>query len=77
MLFLRLKSGEYLTIGENITIQVFPDGGSAVRVGVNAPKNLSVLRGEVRERSGAERPKGLVGPLYEDPAVKESSVSNG
>ena len=62
MLFLQLKEGEYLTIGEDIAVQVFPDSGGRVRVAVKAPKNLTVLRGEVRERSGARRPEGLVGP---------------
>lgn len=66
MLFLRLKSGEYLTIGENIAIQAFPESGTAVRVAINAPKDVSILRGDVRERNGGERPQGLVGPLYEN-----------
>lgn len=65
MLSLRMRSGEYLTIGEEIAIQVFPESGTAVRVAISAPKDVRILRGEVRERSGAERPKGLVGPLYE------------
>lgn len=65
MLFLRLKSGEYLTIGEDIAIQVFPESGAAVRVAINAPKDVDILRGEVRERSGAKPPSGLVGPMYE------------
>ena len=44
MLFLRLKSGEYLTIGEDIAIQVFPESGAAVRVAINAPKDVDILR---------------------------------
>ena len=60
MLFLQLKSGEYLTIGEDIAIQVFQDSGNRIRVGVNAPKDLAILRGEVLERTGAERPEGLM-----------------
>ena len=71
MLFLQLKSGEYLTIGDDIAIQVFQGSGAYVRVGVNAPKNMTVLRGEVRERTRAERPEGLV-----DPPVN-SKVSSG
>lgn len=60
MLFLQLKSGEYLTIGEDIAIQVFQDSGNRIRVGVNAPKDFTILRGEVLERTGAERPEGLM-----------------
>ena len=60
MLFLQLKSGEYLTIGEDIAIQVFPDSANNVRVAVKAPKDLTILRGEVRERNGGQQPQGLI-----------------
>lgn len=70
MLSLRLKSGEYLTIGEDVAIQVFPESSSAVRVAVSAPRDVNVLRGDVRERTGAKRPAGLVGPLYENPGTE-------
>ena len=71
MLFLQLKSGEYLTIGENITVQVFRDAGDRIRVAVKAPKDIAILRGEVRERNGTGRPDGLIGPC------KLHSVSSG
>lgn len=61
MLFLQLKEGEYLTIGEEIAIQVFQDTGSKIRVAVSAPREMTVLRGEVREKLGGKRPEGLVG----------------
>ena len=54
MLSLQLKDGEYLTIGEDIVIQVFTN--STIRVSVQAPRDLAVLRGEVLERNGGERP---------------------
>ena len=66
MLSLQLNSGEYLTIGEDIVIQVF--GGSAAKVAVQAPRELTVLRGEVWERNGGKRPDCLLG---------EKPVSNG
>ena len=75
MLFLQLNPGEYLTIGEDIAVQVFLDSGSRIRVAVNAPKEMTILRGEVRERSGAKRPEGLVGPMAAPPQPK--SISNG
>ncbi|MCI9214846.1 MAG: carbon storage regulator, partial [Oscillospiraceae bacterium] len=34
MLFLQLKSGEYLTIGEDIAIQVFQETSDRIRVAV-------------------------------------------
>lgn len=60
MLFLQLKSGEYLTIGEDIVIQVFRETGDKIRVAVKAPRELSVLRGEVLERTGEDRPSGVL-----------------
>ena len=54
------ESGEYLTIGENVAIQVFREKGNRIRVAVNAPKDLTVLRGEVLDRNGADRPDGLI-----------------
>lgn len=62
MLFLQLKSGEYLTIGEDIAIQVFKETGDRIRVAVKAPRNMTVLRGEVLERVGEDRPDGLIPP---------------
>ena len=40
MLFLQLKSGEYLTIGEDIAVQVFQETSDRIRVAVTAPKDL-------------------------------------
>ena len=59
MLSLQLKSGEYLTIGEDIAIQIFQQSGSAFSVAVKAPKEISILRGAVAERSGKKKPDDL------------------
>ena len=58
MLSLLLKSGEYLTIGENIVVQIFEESGDAFRVSVKAPREIPIVRGELLERTG-ERPDGL------------------
>lgn len=60
MLSLQLKDGEYLTIGKDIVIQVFAT--STIRLSVQAPKDMAILRGEVRERAGEDRPQCLYGP---------------
>ena len=67
MLSLMLKEGEYLTIGEDIVVQVFPDSKSRVRLAIKAPKDVPILRGDVRERTGARRPDGLVGLMATQP----------
>lgn len=68
MLFLQLKSGEYLTIGDDIAIQVFQETGDRIRVAVTAPRDMTILRGEVRERNGVNRPDGLIRPQKPGPA---------
>ena len=60
MLSLQLKDGEYLTIGEDIVIQVFTN--STIRVAVQAPRDMTVLRGEVLERNGEDRPDCVYDP---------------
>lgn len=71
MLFLQLEHGEYLTIGEDIAVQVFLDTGSRIRVAVKAPRELTILRGEVLERNGGQRPQGLIDPS------KNPQISSG
>lgn len=61
MLRLRLKSGEYLTIGKDIAVQVFRRKGDCLEVAVEAPKDVIVLRGELYERDN-ERPGFLDKP---------------
>ncbi len=71
MLSLQLKSGEYLTIGDDIAIQIFQQSGSAFSVAVKAPKEIPVLRGAVAERSGEQRPDGLRDQRSKTPAEKK------
>ena len=77
MLSLNLKDGEYLTIGEDIVIQVFTN--STIRVAVQAPREMTVLRGEVLERGGEDRPDCLYdrSPEKMKKADKRNKVSNG
>lgn len=78
MLSLLLKEGEYLTIGEDIVVQVFPDSRSRVRLAIKAPRDVTILRGDLREKVGVQRPDGLVGPLAaERPKRETKSVSTG
>jgi carbon storage regulator len=54
MLILTRKSGETITIGENIQIRVLGVKGGQVRIGVDAPREVTVNREEVFERVQAE-----------------------
>ena len=56
MLSLTLNQGDYLTIGSDIVVQLRRVSGDRCRVTVQAPQELPILRGEVLERTGGERP---------------------
>lgn len=47
MLVLTRKPQEKIRIGDNITITVIKTKGSGVRIGIEAPAEVSVLRGEL------------------------------
>ena len=47
MLVLTRKTGETITIDDDITIQIVQVRGRQVRVGIEAPKNKKVQRGEL------------------------------
>lgn len=50
MLILTRNIGETLVIGDNITITVLGVSGHQVKVGINAPKEVSVHREEIYQR---------------------------
>ena len=47
MLVLRRRAGESIRIGEGIEIVVLEVGPNRVKLGVEAPADITVLRGEV------------------------------
>ncbi|MBA3536088.1 MAG: carbon storage regulator CsrA [Tatlockia sp.] len=55
MLILTRRQGEVLVIGDNITISVKNIKGNQVRLGIEAPKELSVHREEIYQRIEEER----------------------
>lgn len=59
MLVLSRKVGEKLLIGSDVVITIVRIGDSHVRIGIDAPTSLNIVRGELQ-----------TAPTVGDPAVK-------
>lgn len=71
MLCLNLSPGEYLTIGENVVVQMDRISGDRCRLIIQAPREISVLRGKVLERNGGQRPDCV----FDGPRGRHSEIS--
>jgi len=50
MLVLARKEGENIALGDDITITVVRISGDQIRLGIDAPREVLVLRGELLEK---------------------------
>ena len=55
MLVLSRRAGERIQIGEQVEVTVVRIGPGVVRIGVEAPQQMQVLRDEVRKATRADR----------------------
>jgi len=69
MLVLSRKVGETILIGENISIQVLQVTGGAVRLGIEAPTDIRILRGELELPDDDE-------PFSSMPRREQESIDN-
>jgi carbon storage regulator len=58
MLILTRRVGETVMIGHEVTVTVLGVKGNQVRIGVNAPKDVSVHREEIYDRIKREEDDG-------------------
>jgi carbon storage regulator len=53
MLLLQRRDGDTVHIGEHITVRVMACHGGRVTLGFEAPADVLILRGELRDRADA------------------------
>jgi carbon storage regulator len=61
MLVLSRKFGECIQIGESIRVQVVGITGGRVKIGIEAPKSVGILRGELKPRGQFDRSNHTLG----------------
>ncbi|HZA59569.1 MAG: csrA [Solirubrobacterales bacterium] len=63
MLVLTRKPGQRILIGDDVEVQVLSVSGEKIRLGITAPRDVSIFRNEVLELQVAEaRPSAKPGP---------------
>ena len=56
MLILRRKEGESLVIGDQISLTILSvDAGGTVSLGINAPRDVLILRSELQQTASANQ----------------------
>jgi carbon storage regulator len=61
MLILTRRVGESLIIGDDVVVNVLGVKGNQVRIGVDAPKDVTVHREEIYDRIQAEKDQSNAG----------------
>ena len=69
MLVLTRKPGQSIMIGDGVEVQVLSVAGEKVRLGITAPRDVSIFRNEVYDRIESENESESSGGGEEDTEV--------
>ncbi len=72
MLILTRRVGETLIIGDDVVVTVLGIKGNQVRIGINAPKEVSVHREEIYQRIQQEKTSPADGNTKAEGSNKDS-----
>ena len=56
MLCISMRAGDYFTVGQTTVVQFDRLTGDRAHLTINAPREVPILRGDVLERGGGQRP---------------------
>jgi carbon storage regulator len=72
MLVLTRKPGQSIMIGDGVEVQVLSVAGEKVRLGITAPRDVSIFRNEVYDRIESENERGTGGDDEVDSGANEA-----
>jgi carbon storage regulator len=70
MLVLTRKPGQSIMIGDGVEVQVLSVAGEKVRLGITAPRDVSIFRNEVYDRIESE--EASASEVEDDPGTNEA-----
>jgi len=82
MLVIRRRAGESFRVGDNVEIEILELGGGQVKIGIRAPREVTVLRTEMylttnQNRTAAASAAELTQALFREFSIKpQKSPSN-